>query len=143
MIEIEGVVLPIWGISRNAKEGRVMSTDSLSLNDSDIRVAHAMGIDPKAVAMVKYKHGKRGLAGVSLHGGSGLPRSPFPPAKSIPGDTGINPGDMDDELVKTVLEPENSDDEDVKDPAGIVGPPMRVLFPDGSSNESRRKRKEK
>ena len=66
------------------------------LNDADLRVAHAMGIDPKAVAFLKFRHGKGGLAGVALFKADGLPRSPFPPAESIPGDTGLA-GGADDE----------------------------------------------
>jgi hypothetical protein len=53
-------------ISLNAREGGTGTVSTFCLNDDDIRVARAMAIDPKAVAMIKYKHGSGGLAGVPL-----------------------------------------------------------------------------
>jgi hypothetical protein len=113
-------------ISKNAKEGN-MSTEC-SLNDHDIRVAHAMGIDPKAVAMIKYKHGKGGLCGIALFSEEktnpyGAKISPIPPT---------NPGRLNDKPgapIRTIIEPEDSDGELVRDPAGLLVKPMRVLFP--------------
>jgi hypothetical protein len=102
----------------------------ISLNDADLKVAHANGIDPKAVARLKYKYGKGGLAGVGLlsmgKGGfldTGLGTGPIPPT---------NPGWLNDAPgvpIRTIVEPEDSDDELVKDPAGLLVKPMRVLFP--------------
>ncbi len=70
-------------ISRNAQEGVLKmsilgSTDEHYLNDADIKVAHAMGIDPKAIAAVKYRHGRRGLSGIPLIALHGV-KSPFAP----------------------------------------------------------------
>jgi hypothetical protein len=137
-------------ISRNAKEGRVMSTfgpaDERCLNDADLKVAHATGAGPKAVAAMKYRYGTRGLAGVSLHEiikADPTKHYPYlPPAKLLPGDSGLNPGDLDGSLVRTVIEPENSDDQDVRRSDGTVGRPvqqlgMGVVYPDGTTNETR------
>jgi hypothetical protein len=76
-------------ISRNARGG--VNIMSISLNAADIKVAHAMGIDPKAVAMLKYKHGAGGLANVALLGAD-TTASPFAPAKP----------DNDDEMDPTM-----------------------------------------
>jgi hypothetical protein len=124
-------------ISRNAQEGgpKIMSTE-ISLNDADLRVARAMKIDAKSVARIKYKHGRGGLSGVALHAGGpldgfGYP-SPFHPVKPAPS---TDPGGLDSKPVPTVIEPENSDDEMVRDPAGLLVRPMRVIFPVNATDQ--------
>jgi len=115
--------------------------DAFSLTDADIKVAHALGIEPKAVAMLKYTHGRKGLAGVALFanapGSEPYPgkraTSPFPKATdwkpSNPGTLGTEPeADADDDEVDT--------DENLRTAIGIV-------FPDGSSNRTRRKKVKK
>jgi hypothetical protein len=119
-IAIFAIQIPIEGVKKMPKE--------ISLNDADIKVAHKMGIDLKTVARLKYQHGRGGLSGVALLGkggflDTGLGTGPIPPT---------NPGRITDKggvPVKTVIEPENSDDELVKDPAGLMVRPMRVIFP--------------
>ena len=97
-----------------------MSTE-FCLNDADLRVAHAMGIDPKAVANLKYAHGKGGLGlRFASFKADGLPRSPFPPARKIPGDTGLagSAPDGDDDLED---EPEEADtDKNLRDAIGTA-----------------------
>jgi len=83
--------------------------------------------------MIK-RHGKGGLCGIALFSEErtnpyGVKISPIPPT---------NPGWLDSKPVPTVIEPENSDDEMVRDPAGIITRPSRILFPDGSTNVTKR-----
>jgi hypothetical protein len=126
-------------IARNAREGVKKMSTEISLNDADLKVARAMGIDAKSVARIKHEHGRGGLSGIALHAGGpldgfGYP-SPFHPVKDAPA---TNPGRITKGggvPVRTIIEPENSDDEDVKDPAGIITRPMRVLFPSGSRSK--------
>jgi hypothetical protein len=120
-------------IARNAQEGVKKMPREISLNDADIKFAHALGVDPKAVAMIKYKHGRGGLSGVTLHAGTGLDGfgypSPFHPVKPAPA---TDPGKITEDggvPVRTIVEPEDSDGETVKDPAGLLTRPMRVIFP--------------
>ncbi len=110
-------------ISKHAKEGVKEMPREISLNDADIKVAHAMGIDPKAVAMLKYKFGKGGLASgvalLSLDGflDTGLGTGSIPPT---------NPGRITDKggvPVRTVVAPEDSDAEDLPG----VGRPVRTI----------------
>jgi hypothetical protein len=129
-VAICAIQIPLLG------ENTQMSSDitlERHLNDADLKVAHAMGIDPKAVTAMKSAHGKGGLAVVALHTGTGLDGfgypSPFHPVKPVPP---TNPGKITKDggvPVKTIVEPEDSDDEMVRDPAGLLVRPMRVIFP--------------
>ncbi len=102
----------------------------ISLNDADLKIARTIGIDLKAVARLKYKYGRGGLSGVALlsmgKGGfldTGLGTGPIPPT---------NPGRLTDKggvPIRTIIEPEDSDDDEVRDPAGLLVRPMRVIFP--------------
>ena len=88
--------------------------------------------------MIK-RHGQRGFSGVALFSDErsnpyGVKIAPIPPT---------NPGALTDTggvPIRTVVEPEDSDSEEVKDPAGIITRPSRVLFPDGSTSISKRKK---
>jgi hypothetical protein len=113
------------------KKMSTFGRDEHSLNDADIRVARAMGNDLKAVANIKYKHGRRGLAGVALHADGNPYGAPALRYKQT------DPGRITDEggvPVRTIVEPEDSDAEMVKDPAGLIVRPARVLFPNGTAS---------
>ncbi|MGA8643880.1 hypothetical protein [Candidatus Binatus sp.] len=144
---IGGIAIELYdrqgNISRNAKQQQGVNTVDISLNDSDIKVARNMGIDPKAVARLKYKHGKGGLAGVALLGkggylGTGLGTGPIPPTDA---------GWLNDEPgvpIRDVREKENSDDEDVRRPDGSIGKPVQqlgigIVYPNGDTNVTKRK----
>ena len=137
--QVGGVWIELYdrqgNISRNANRG--VNTVDISLNDADLKVARAMAIDPKSVAMLKYKHGKGGLAGVALFADDGRASSPFPPAGKF---KPTNPGKITDDggvPVRTVVEPEDSDSDDLPG----IGRPVRTIgltFPDGSTSASRR-----
>jgi hypothetical protein len=117
-------------IARNAqgKEGNRMSTEH-SLNDNDLKVAHAMGIDPKSVSRLKYRFGKGGLSGVALL--SKDTSSPY--GTPSPNYKPTDPGDIDDD-------DSSAEADELPDPAGIVGQPAGVRFPNGSSSKSKRKK---
>jgi hypothetical protein len=126
-------------------------TDEHHMTEADLTVAKAMGNDLKAVAQMKYRHGKGGLAGVALF--ANAPGSePFPagpraksPYPNAPDWKPLKSGDETDELLrkKVVVAPENSDDEDLPG----IGRPVRtigVTFPSGETNVTlRAARKEK
>lgn len=97
------------------------------------RVAIATGAGVEKATATFRTFGKGGLAGIALHAGGPLDgygyASPFHPVKDAPP---TNPGRITSKggvLVVEVAEPENSDDEMVRDPAGLITRPMRVLFP--------------
>jgi hypothetical protein len=127
--------------------------DRIFLNSAEHAVAARMGLKPTDVVALIGKHGRSGLAGVALFanapGSEPFPgkrqSSPFPPATDW---KPSNPGTLGTEPVRTVVEPEDSDGEDVKDPAGVSGPPRRTLYnpgigvtyPDGSTSASRKRK---
>ena len=127
-------------VARNAQEGKKMPNE-ISLNDADIRVARALGNDPKAVARLKYKYGKGGLASgvalLSMDGflDTGLGTGPIP---------ATNPGKITAKGgvgIRVVVEPENSDAEDVRRPDGSIGKPVQqlgigIVYPNGDTNET-------
>ena len=107
----------------------------MSLSTAERMVATALGVPLGQFFALKRAHGKGGLAGKDLM----ALKSPFPPAGKF---RPLNPGLVDDKDVRTVIEPENSDDEDVRRPDGSIGRPvqglgMGVVYPDGATNRTR------
>ena len=126
------------GIFQNERGSHKMSTPATqSLTPAQRCVNAALGIADAEVATMIKRHGKGGLSGVALFSEEktnpyGVKIAPIPPTN--PGritDTGGAP-------IRTVIEPEDSDSEEVKDPAGVITRPSRVLFPDGSTNITKR-----
>ncbi|HXN85587.1 MAG TPA: hypothetical protein VN867_05925 [Candidatus Binataceae bacterium] len=105
--------------------------NEISLNDADIRVARMMDIDPKAIARLKFQYGKGGLAsGVALLSMDGFLDTGLGTGKIPPPD----PGRLTDKggvPIRTIIEPEDSDDETVGGPDGSAGRPRRALYNPG------------
>ncbi|MGA6973803.1 MAG: hypothetical protein WBY93_19400 [Candidatus Binatus sp.] len=101
-----------------------------SLNDNDIRVARALGVNLTDLARLKYTHGKSGLAGIALH----ADQNPYgaPALKYKPTDPGRNLGPEP----RTVVEPEDSDSEN---PTRVLYDPVAgVVYPNGDTNVTKR-----
>ena len=117
---------------------------SVFLNDAERKVAAECGLSESEVIKIRA-HGKGGLAGIALFADSGLPAAPYPPARKLPGNTGLNPGRLDDELVTTIIEPTDSDREHPRqslyDPAAGDETGMSVRYPNGETSISKRKKK--
>ena len=107
-------------ISRHAQKRGNMK-DEFSLNVADVKVARSMGIELKAVAHLKYKTGKGGLANRALSAADTSSPYGTPPPTYKPTDPGL----IDDE-----------DDEDDEDEDNQT---IGVVFPDKTTNRSRRK----
>ena len=65
---------------------------SITIEMMPSRVAHAMGDDPKGPVACDLGTVKAVWPASRCFKADGLPRSPFPPAESIPGDTGLAGG---------------------------------------------------
>jgi hypothetical protein len=125
------------GIFENERGNKMSTPATQSLTPAQRCVNAALGIADTEVATMIKRHGKGGLAGVALFSEEktnpyGVKIGPIPPT---------NPGALTDTggvPIRTVIEPEDSDSEEVKDPAGVITRPSRVLFPDGSTNITKR-----
>jgi hypothetical protein len=81
-------------ISKHAKEGRTMSL--IFLNSAEHAVAARMGLREDEVIAIKA-HGRGGLSGIALLSLHGV-KSPFAPAKPLPGDTGDAGSEDEDDI---------------------------------------------
>ncbi len=118
--------------------------ETMSLSTSERMVATRLGVPLEEIAAMK----RNPIVGKALHGtdNSGKPYPPGPadgppgskpflrsrqpsPFPDAPKKFDAAPGGGRTTKPRTMVEPENSDAEDVRDPAGIIGRPMRVIFP--------------
>jgi hypothetical protein len=127
------------GIFANERGHRMSTLATQSLTPAQRCVNAALGIADADVATMIKRHGKGGLAGVALLSEE---RSTNPYGVKIARIPATNPGWIDDATpgvpVIEIREPDDSDAELVRDPAGLLIKPSRVLFPDGSTNITKR-----
>jgi hypothetical protein len=140
-------------IARHAQEGRM--NNRIFLNSAEHAVAARMGLRDDDVTALIGRHGRHGLVGKALMdldpGSAPFPTGPRAKSPFFPDGPGWKPlksGETTEP--RTVIEPEDSDDENprrvlydpVDDAYPDENPGMSVRFPDGSTSLSKRKKKE-